>query len=185
MVQLVKSMGSDHPAFPSIVIANKKEAIGLEKAQELGVPTKVIDQNYIKNKGLDFEVELLKILKKYNVNIICLAGFMKILSKQFIENYNDRILNIHPSLLPKYRGLNTHARVLASDDRIAGCSVHLVTPKLDAGPVLAQAKVLISRNETQDSLAAKILVQEHILYPKALLNFSNQVRNLLEVKNSK
>ena len=185
MVQLVKSMGSDHPAFPSIVIANKKEAIGLEKAQELGVPTKVIDQNYIKNNGLDFEVELLKILKKYNVDIICLAGFMKILSKQFIENYNDRILNIHPSLLPKYRGLNTHARVLASDDRIAGCSVHLVTPKLDAGPVLAQAKVLISKNETQDSLAAKILVQEHILYPKALLNFSNQVRNLLEVKNSK
>jgi phosphoribosylglycinamide formyltransferase-1 len=185
MVQLVKSMGSDHPAFPSIVIANKKEAIGLEKAQELGVPTKVIDQNYIKNKGLDFEVELLKILKKYNVNIICLAGFMKILSKQFIENYNDRILNIHPSLLPKYRGLNTHARVLASDDRIAGCSVHLVTPKLDAGPVLAQAKVLIGKNETQDSLAAKILAQEHILYPKALLNFSNQIRNLLEVKNSK
>jgi phosphoribosylglycinamide formyltransferase-1 len=185
MVQLVKSMGSDHPAFPSIVIANKKEAIGLEKAQELGVPTKVIDQNYIKNNGLDFEVELLKILKKYNVNVICLAGFMKILSKQFIENYNDRILNIHPSLLPKYRGLNTHARVLASDDRIAGCSVHLVTPKLDAGPVLAQAEVLIGKNETQDSLAAKILVQEHILYPKALLNFSNQIRNLLEVKNSK
>ena len=185
MVQLVKSMGSDHPAFPSIVIANKKEAIGLEKAQELGVPTKVIDKNYIKNNGLDFEVELLKILKKYNVNIICLAGFMKILSKQFIENYNDRILNIHHSLLPKYRGLNTHARVLASGDRIAGCSVHLVTPKLDAGPVLAQAEVLIGKNETQDSLAAKILVQEHILYPKALLNFSNQIRNLLEVKNSK
>ena len=103
----------------------------------------------------------------------------------FIENYKDCILNIHPSLLPKYRGLNTHARVLASDDRIAGCSVHLVTPKLDAGPVLAQAKVLISKNETQDSLAAKILLQEHILYPKALLNFSNQIRNLLEVKNSK
>lgn len=185
MVQLVKSMGSDHPAFPSIVIANKKEAKGLKKAQELGVPTKVIDKNYIKNNGLDFEVELLKILKKYNVNIICLAGFMKILSKQFIENYNDRILNIHPSLLPKYRGLNTHARVLASGDRIAGCSVHLVTPKLDAGPVLAQAEVLIGKNETQDSLAAKILVQEHILYPKALLNFSNQIRNLLEVKNSK
>ena len=185
MVQLVKSMGSDHPAFPSIVIANKKEAKGLEKAQELGVPTKVIDKNYIKNNGLDFEVELLKILKKYNVNIICLAGFMKILSKQFIENYNDRILNIHPSLLPKYKGLNTHAKALASDDHIAGCTVHLVTPKLDAGPVLAQAKVLIGKNETQDSLAAKILVQEHILYPKALLNFSNQIRNLLEVKNSK
>ena len=185
MEQLVKSMGPKHPAFPSIVISNKKEVPGLEKAQKLGVPTRVIDQNCIKNSGLDFEEEILKILNDYNVNIICLAGFMKILSKQFIENYNDRILNIHPSLLPKYRGLNTHARVLASDDRIAGCSVHLVTPKLDAGPVLAQAKVLISKNETQDSLAAKILVQEHILYPKALLNFSNQIRNLLEVKNSK
>ena len=183
MVQLVKSMGPKHPAFPSIVISNKKEAAGLEKAEKLGVPTKVIDQNYIKNNSLNFEAELLKILKEYNVNIICLAGFMKILSKQFIQNYIDRILNIHPSLLPKYKGLNTHARALASGDRAAGCSVHLVTSELDAGPVLGQAEVLIGKNETVESLEAKILIQEHILYPKVLFKFSNQIRESLDVKN--
>jgi formyltetrahydrofolate-dependent phosphoribosylglycinamide formyltransferase len=184
--------------------SNLKSLIKFSKLKKSPISIEMIVSNNVKSKGLAYgkiykikkkifnfkkqitaEKEILLQLRKDKIDLICLAGFMKILSKQFIENYNDRILNIHPSLLPKYRGLNTHARVLASDDRIAGCSVHLVTPKLDAGPVLAQAKVLIGKNETQDSLAAKILVQEHILYPKALLNFSNQIRNLLEVKNSK
>ena len=103
--------------------------------------------------------------------------------KQFIQNYTDRILNIHPSLLPKYKGLNTHARALASGDLAAGCSVHLVTSELDAGPVLGQAEVLIGKNETVESLEAKILIQEHILYPKVLFKFSNQIRESLDVKN--
>jgi len=178
MVQLVKSMDDNHPAYPSVVISNNSDAPGLEKAQYLGVPTEIINENYIKDNNLEFEKELIKILKLYNVELICLAGFMKILSKKFVNNFKDRILNIHPSLLPKYKGLNTHARVLASNDTIAGCSVHLVTPELDGGPVLAQTEVAIKKNETAESLASKVLIEEHVLYPKVLLNFSNQIRKL-------
>jgi len=177
MVKLVKSMDDEHPAFPSVVISNSSDALGLKKAQNLGVPTEVIDPHYIKKNSLDFEKELIQTLKFYNVEIICLAGFMKILSKNFVDNFKDRILNIHPSLLPKYRGLNTHARAIASNDQIAGCTVHLVTPELDGGPVLAQSKVVIKKNETVKSLASKVLIKEHVLYPKVLLNFSNQIKN--------
>ena len=185
MVQLIKSMDHEHPAFPSIVISNKSDALGLKKAQDLGIPIKVIDQNLIKSNGLNFEIELINILIKNKIDIICLAGFMKILSEKFIKKFSDRILNIHPSLLPKYKGLNTHARALASNDAIAGCSVHLVTAELDGGPVLDQTKVLIEKNETVDSLKAKVLIQEHVLYPKVLLNFSNHLRKSLEAENCK
>ena len=109
---------------------------------------KLLIEIILKNNDLDFEKELIKTLKVYNVELICLAGFMKILSKKFINNFKDRILNIHPSLLPKYKGFNTHARVLRQKDSMAGCSVHLVTPELDGGPVLAQTKVAIKKNET-------------------------------------
>ncbi len=183
MVQLVKSMDREHPAFPSVIISNKSDAQGLEKAKRLGVPTVVIDKNYIKENDLDFENELIKVLKIYEVQLICLAGFMKILSKNFIKNFKNRILNIHPSLLPKYKGLNTHARVLASSDTVAGCSVHLVTAELDGGPVLAQTKIKIKDNETLDSLTSRVLIEEHLLYPKVLLNFANQIRKSIETEN--
>tara|TARA_B100000575_G_C23028784_1_gene592389 strand:- start:78 stop:680 length:603 start_codon:yes stop_codon:yes gene_type:complete len=185
MVELVKSMDNEHPAFPSVVISNQKNAKGLLKAHDLGIPTKILDTKYLKNIGLDFETELIKTLQEYNVKVICLAGFMKILSKEIIHKFKDRILNIHPSLLPKYRGLNTHARVLASNDTVAGCSVHLVTPKLDEGPVLAQTKVKIKKNETVKSLAAKVLAAEHILYPKVLFNFSNQIKKSIKADDRK
>ena len=185
MVELVKSMHDKHPAFPSVVISNKSDAPGLKKAEDLGVPTEVIDPNFIKKNSLDFEKELIQVLKLYNIDIICLAGFMKILSKKFIDNFKDRILNIHPSLLPKYRGLNTHARAIASNDSIAGCSVHLVTPELDGGPVLAQSKVVIKKNETEKSLALKVLFEEHLLYPRVLLSFSNQLTKKLGAENCK
>ena len=185
MVELVKSMHDEHPAFPSVVISNKSDAPGLKKAKDLGVPIEVIDSHYINENGLDFEKELIQVLKLYNVEIICLAGFMKILSKNFIDNFKDRILNIHPSLLPKYKGLNTHARAIASNESIAGCSVHLVTPELDGGPVLAQSEVVIKKNETEKSLASKVLFEEHVLYPKVLLSFSNQIRKTLDAENCK
>ena len=185
MVELVKSMHGEHPAFPSVVISDKSDAPGLKKAKNLGVPTEIIDPHYIKKNGLDFEKELIQVLQFYNVEIICLAGFMKILSKKVIDNFKDRILNIHPSLLPKYRGLNTHARAIASNETIAGCSVHLVTPELDGGPVLAQSEVVIKKNETEKSLALKVLFEEHVLYPKVLLSFSNQIRKTLDAENSK
>ena len=185
MVELVKSMDNEHPAFPSVVISNRKNAKGLVKAHDLGVPTKILDTKYLKNIGLEFETELIKTLQEYNVKVICLAGFMKILPKKIVDKFKDRILNIHPSLLPKYRGLNTHARVLASNDTVAGCSVHLVTPELDEGPVLAQTKVKIKKNETAKSLAAKVLAAEHILYPKVLFDFSNQIRKSIKADDRK
>ena len=183
MVQLVKSMDYEHPAFASVVISNNSEALGLKKAQDLGVPTEIIDPDFVKKNSLDFETELIEILKGYNVEVICLAGFMKVLSKEFVDNFKDRILNIHPSLLPKYKGLNTHARALQSNDSIAGCTVHLVTPKLDGGPVLAQTEVVIQKNETIESLASKVLIEEHKLYPKVLLNFSNQIIKSVRADN--
>ena len=183
MVELVKSMDDKHPAFASVVISNNSDAPGIKKARGLGVPTEIIDSSFVKKNGLDFETELMKTLKDYDVKIICLAGFMKVLSKKFINNFKDRILNIHPSLLPKYKGLNTHSRALQSDDTVAGCTVHLVTPKLDEGPVLAQTEVAIQQNETIKSLASKVLIEEHKLYPKVLLNFSNQIIESTGVDN--
>ncbi len=185
MAQLVKSMDSEHPAFPSLVISNRSNAKGLEKARRLGVPTEVINDKFYNNNKLDFEKKLIHTLKTYNIELICLAGFMKILSKEFINNFKNRILNIHPSLLPKYKGLNTHARALEANDAIAGCSVHLVTPELDGGPVIDQIKVKIEKNETEKSLAAKVLLAEHILYPKVLFNFANKINKSTEIGNSK
>ena len=185
MVHLVKSMDSEHPAFPSLVISNKSNAKGLEKARHLGVPTEVINDKFYNNNKLDFEKKLIHTLKTYNIELICLAGFMKILSKEFINNFKNRILNIHPSLLPKYKGLNTHARALEANDAIAGCSVHLVTPELDGGPVIDQIKVKIEKNETEKSLAAKVLMAEHILYPKVLFNFANKIKKSTEIGNRK
>jgi len=183
MVQLVKSMDDKHPAFASVVISNNSDAPGLKKAQDLGVPTEIIDPDFATKKGSHFETELIEILKDYNVEIICLAGFMKILSKKFIDNFKYRILNIHPSLLPKYKGLNTHAKALESNDSVAGCTVHLVTPELDGGPVLAKTEVEIQKNETIESLASKVLIEEHKLYPKVLLKFSNQIIKSMGANN--
>jgi phosphoribosylglycinamide formyltransferase-1 len=166
MVQLIKSMDDNHPAFPSIVISNKPNAAGIKKAQDLGIPTQIINENFEKSNGLGFEAELTEILNRHEVKIICLAGFMRILSKDFIDVFKGRILNIHPSLLPKYKGLNTHARAIVAKDKFSGCSVHLVTAELDGGPILAQSKVTIERTDTAETLSSKVLKEEHLLYPK-------------------
>ena len=179
MVQLIKSMDDNHPAFPSIVISNKPNAAGIKKAQDLGIPTKIINENFVKSNGLGFEAELTEILNRHEVKIICLAGFMRILSKDFIDVFKGRILNIHPSLLPKYKGLNTHARAIAAKDKFSGCSVHLVTAELDGGPILAQSKVTIERTDTAETLSSKVLREEHLLYPEVLLNFSHQIKGTL------
>ena len=179
MVQLIKSMDDNHPAFPSIVISNKPNAAGIKKAQDLGIPTQILKENFEKSNGLGFEAELTEILNRHEVKIICLAGFMKILSKDFIDVFSGRILNIHPSLLPKYKGLNTHARAVAAKDKFSGCSVHLVTAELDGGPILAQSKVTIEKTDTAETLSSKVLKEEHMLYPEVLLNFSHQVKGTL------
>jgi phosphoribosylglycinamide formyltransferase-1 len=179
MVQLIKSMDDNHPAFPSIVISNKPNAAGIKKARDLGIPTQIINENFEQSNGIDFEAELTEILNRYEVKIICLAGFMRILSKDFIDVFKGRILNIHPSLLPKYKGLNTHARAIAAKDKFSGCSVHLVTAELDGGPILAQRKVFIDKTDTAETLSSKVLEEEHLLYPEVLLNFTHQIKGTL------
>lgn len=184
MVQLIKSMDDNHPAFPSVVISNKPNAAGIKRAQDLGIPTQIINDNFEKSNSLDFEVKLKEILNRYEVKIICLAGFMKILSKDFIKLFEGRILNIHPSLLPKYKGLNTHERAIAANDKFSGCSVHIVTAELDGGPILAQSKVTIEKTETAETLSSKVLKKEHLLYPEVLLNFSHQIKKTLNFQKS-
>ena len=125
-----------------------------------------------KNKNLS-EKRLLSILKINNIDMICLAGFMKILSGNFIKKFKGKILNIHPSLLPKYKGLNTHERALKNKEKYSGCTVHFVNSRLDSGKIILQKKVKISKKETETSLAKKILAQEHKLYPRAILKVFN------------
>jgi phosphoribosylglycinamide formyltransferase-1 len=168
MMTLLQSMASvDHPAAPSIVIANRPDAGGLEKAKAHGVKALCIDHKAFGSRA-EFEDALHSALLDATPDLICLAGFMRILSAEFVAKWEGRILNIHPSLLPKYRGLHTHARAIEAEDDLHGCTVHHVTAALDDGPIIGQATVRIASDETPESLAAKVLVQEHQLYPKAL-----------------
>ena len=146
------------------IISNNAKAKGLKFAKKFKIQKKIISfQNTRKA-----ESQILKIIKKKKINLICLAGFMKILSKSFIKNFKGKIINIHPSLLPKYKGLNTHERVIKNKEKFSGCTVHFVNSKLDSGKIILQKKIKIKKNDTSKSLAKKILKQEHILYKKAL-----------------
>ena len=157
------------PISIEFVISNNPKAKGLNYAKIFKIKKKILN---FKNKKLS-ENKLISILKKNNIEMICLAGFMKILSKNFIKKFKGKILNIHPSLLPKYKGLNTHKRALINKESYSGCTVHFVTSKLDSGKIILQKKVKISKKETEPSLAKKILAQEHKLYPKAILKIFN------------
>ena len=172
MLRLVQDMAAgDHPARPVLVLSNRPDAGGLARAQALGVPTDVVDHRDFAGRP-EFEAALASRLDDAAPDIICLAGFMRILTPDFVDRFAGRILNIHPSLLPKYPGLHTHARAIAAGDAEAGCSVHLVTADLDAGPILGQAAVPVLADDTPDALAARVLVQEHRLYPAVLRRFA-------------
>lgn len=173
MVSLVEDMLSgDHPAKPVLVLANDAEAGGLKKAAEMGVATAVVDHRPFKGDRPAFEAALQAELDKVQPDILCLAGFMRVLTEGFVAPWEGRMLNIHPSLLPKYKGLHTHARALETGDAEHGCTVHLVTPALDDGPILGQARVPVLEGDTPDTLAARVLKQEHRLYPAVLRKFA-------------
>ena len=172
MVSLVRSMTGDHPARPVLVLANNADAGGLAKAQALGVPTAVVDHRPFRGDREAFEAALLAELEKARPDIICLAGFMRILTGGFTGRWQGRMLNIHPSLLPKYRGLHTHQRALDAGDTEAGCTVHEVTADLDDGPILGQARVPVLPGDTAATLAARVLEMEHRLYPAVLERFA-------------
>ncbi len=168
MVRLVESMRGDHPARPVLVLSNDPEAGGLAKARALGVPTAVVDHRPFQGDRVAFEAALQEAIAAHTPDLLCLAGFMRVLTAGFVDRWRGRMLNIHPSLLPKYRGLHTHARALEAGDSEHGCTVHLATPELDDGPILGQARVPVHPGDTPEALAARVLEQEHILYPQVL-----------------
>jgi phosphoribosylglycinamide formyltransferase-1 len=172
MVRLVESMGPDHPAEPVLVLSNLPDAGGLARAAALGVPTAVVDHRPFRGDRAAFEAALRDRLVAARPDILCLAGFMRILTPGFTRAWSGRMLNIHPSLLPKYPGLDTHARAIATGDAEAGCTVHEVTEDLDAGPILGQARVPVLHGDTPETLAARVLVEEHRLYPAVLRRFA-------------
>ena len=163
LIQFSKTKKS--PILIDLIVSNNFKSKGLRFAKIFRIKKKIFT---FKRKELD-EKKLIKILENKKINLICLAGFMKILSRYFIENFKGKILNIHPSLLPNYKGLNTHARVLLNKEKYTGCTVHLVSPKLDAGTIIIQKKIKIKKNDTPKKLAKRVLIEEHKLYPKAIL----------------
>jgi len=163
---LKSSREYNFPVKIQLIISNNIHAKGLKLAKRYSIPYKFFSSKNRKK----FERNCLSEIKKRKIKFLCLAGFMKVLSNNFIRNFNYKIVNIHPSLLPKYRGLNTHKRVLKSNEKYSGCTVHFVTPKLDSGKIISQKKVLIGKNETEKSLKRKILVEEHKLYPQSIIS---------------
>ena len=153
------------PISIDLIVSNNPKAKGLGFGKIFKIRKKIL--NFEKRN--QSENKLLTTLKRYDIKMIFLAGFMKILSKNFISKFKGKILNIHPSLLPKYKGLNTHERVLDNNEKYSGCTVHFVNSKLDSGKIILQKKVKISKNDTKNSLARKILIQEHKFYPRSIL----------------
>ena len=173
MLALVRDMVGDHTARPVLVASNVPNAAGLVRAANLGLATAAVDHRNFAGDRAAFEAELMAQIMAARPDIICLAGFMRVLTPAFVAPFAGRMINIHPSLLPKYPGLHTHRRALDAGDTVAGCSVHEVTAELDAGPILGQAQVPILPADTADSLSARVLVQEHRLYPAVLRRFAS------------
>ncbi|MDA9628835.1 phosphoribosylglycinamide formyltransferase [Candidatus Pelagibacter sp.] len=157
------------PISIKMIISNNPKSKGLAYGKIYKIRKKIFNFN----KLAKAEKEILELFKKKKIDLICLAGFMKILSKNFIRSFRGQILNIHPSLLPKYKGLNTHERAIKNKDRYSGCTVHFVTAKLDSGKIIIQKKVKINKKDTPKTLASKVLAEEHKLYPEAILKIIN------------
>jgi phosphoribosylglycinamide formyltransferase-1 len=172
MLALVRDMVGDHPCRPVLVGSNDPTAKGLAAAQALGVPVMAVDHRTFGKDRAGFEAALLAQIQVARPDIVLLAGFMRVLSADFVRAFEGRMLNIHPSLLPKYPGLHTHDRALAAGDSEAGCTVHEVTAELDAGPILGQARVPILTGDDADALSARVLQQEHRLYPAVLRRYA-------------
>lgn len=178
MAALLRDMVGDHPARAVLVASNDPTAKGLTLAAQAGVATLGLDHRAYPSRAA-FEADLARALHAASPDIVALAGFMRILSPEFVAQFAGKMLNIHPSLLPKYPGLHTHARALAAGDAQAGCTVHEVTADLDAGPILGQARVEIAQGETEASLAAKVLYCEHRLYPAVLRAYAGGHKSVI------
>lgn len=179
MRALVADMVGDHPARPVVVVSNTPDAGGIAWARAQGIATEVIDHRPFGADRAAFEAAMSQALAPHAPDILCLAGFMRVLTAGFVTPWTGRMLNIHPSLLPLYKGLHTHARALAAGDREHGCTVHLVTPALDDGPILGQARVPVLSEDTAETLAERVLRQEHRLYPAVLRRFAAGDRRIV------
>lgn len=173
MASLIEAASA--PGFPAkiaLVLSNRPDAAGLERAQAAGIATLVIDHKSHPTRE-SFEQAMDEALNEHGIEFICLAGFMRVLTDWFVERWAGRMINIHPSLLPLFRGTHTHKRALEEGVLVHGCTVHFVVPELDAGPIIAQAAVPVLPGDTEESLAARVIVQEHLLYPQALRMISD------------
>jgi phosphoribosylglycinamide formyltransferase 1 len=162
----------DFPAEIVLVAANRPDAAGLARAQQAGIATETVDHTHFGKDRESFERALDAVLTAHRVELICLAGFMRLLTPWFVGKWAGRILNVHPALLPAFKGTDTHARALAAGVKIHGASVHVVVPEMDSGPIIAQAAVAVHEDDTPDTLAARVLAAEHRIYPLALKLFA-------------
>ncbi len=170
---IIDATAKGMPVDIRAVISNRPDAYGLTRAHDAGIDTAVLEHGNFADRE-SYDQALQQLIDSYAPKLVVLAGFMRILSDDFVRHYEGRMMNIHPSLLPKYRGLHTHARALEAGDEVAGCTVHYVTPELDAGPILMQARVPVLDGDTPETLAARVLEQEHKIYPEAIRQFAEQ-----------
>jgi phosphoribosylglycinamide formyltransferase 1 len=169
MVALIAAAAqASYPAQIALVISNRPHAPGLRPAAEAAIATEVVDHSLHRDDREEFERALQEKLEAHRIDLVCLAGFMRLLSPGFVGKWQGRMLNVHPALLPAFKGLDTHARALAAGVKIHGATVHLVVPEVDSGPILAQAAVSVREDDTADTLAARVLAAEHRIYPVAL-----------------
>jgi len=164
----------------SCVISNNPDAYGLERAKKANIETKILDHSEFSSRE-SYDDSLKEIIEKFNPEVIILAGFMRILTTNFVNHFLGKVLNIHPSLLPKYPGLHTHQRVIDAGDKVHGVTVHFVTPELDGGPIIAQKEIEVYSDDDADSLAKRLLIEEHIIYPKVISWFTSGV---IKLKNN-
>jgi phosphoribosylglycinamide formyltransferase-1 len=173
MVSLIEAARApDYPAEIVLVIANKAGAGGLEHAKGAGIATAVIEHRAYPTREA-FDAAMQTELERARIDIVCLAGFLRLLTPGFVNRWQGRMLNVHPALLPSFKGLDTHARALAAGVKIHGCTVHFVVPEMDAGPIIAQAAVPVADDDTEATLGARVLAQEHVIYPLALMRVAS------------
>lgn len=165
---LEAARNEDYPAEIALVLANNADAKGLETAAAEGIATAVVDHRPFKGNREAFDAEIQSVLEANGIELVVLAGFMRILTPGFVDKWRDRMLNIHPSLLPSFKGLHTHQRAIDTGCRLAGCTVHFVRADMDSGPIITQAAVPVLDDDDEDSLSARILVMEHKVYPRAV-----------------
>ncbi len=168
---IIEGAASDLPVEIKAVISNKAEAYGLERASKAGIETRVLDHKEFEDRD-SYDLALGDLIDEYQPGLVVLAGFMRILTPSLVKRFHGRMFNIHPSLLPKFRGLHTHERAIEAGEKVHGASVHFVTEELDGGPLIIQAQVPVLKGDDPDTLAARVLTKEHIIYPTAIRMFA-------------